>query len=246
MTAPLSLAYWETLRHLAEPLELMKFTLTYDDDLPATGNSSKPAEVYRIRNSFHDQLADLWDSHIVLRELERTARWPKVTIQREDNTRMEDLPTFKLSDYQHREPIPPLLPGQTDLCAPIKNGTCAAYRPLIRESLGLACALDIIFLRQEDPGSLVLQGGDIDGRMKTLFDALRMPSQDEEKAAGITPTVDPLECLLESDTLISDLSIKTRRLLGARTKKVHHVQLIIDVTVKVLRVFPQNQCLVGG
>ena len=80
--------------------------------------------------------------------------------------------------------------------------------------MSLSCALDIIFLRPEDPGSLVLQGGDLDGRMKTLFDALRIPSKQEEDASGITPADNPLQVLLESDTLISDLSIKTRRLLG--------------------------------
>ena len=84
MSSPGTLGYWEALRRLAEPLELMKFTLIYDGDLPSTGNSSKkPGEVARIRNCFHDQLADLWDSHIILRELERTARVPRWTFMEE-------------------------------------------------------------------------------------------------------------------------------------------------------------------
>lgn len=242
MIAPLPLSYWEALRRLAEPFELMKFTLAFDDDLPATGNKCKPSEVARIRHLFHDQLYDLWDSHIILRELARKARVPQIH-KFVEKTKTIDYSSFKLPEY--KEPIPPLEPGQIDLCAPIRNGTSVAYRPLIRESLAVACALDVLFLRQEDPGSLVLQGGDIDGRMKTLFDALRMPSKEEEAAAGLTPPADPLECLLESDTLISDLSIKTGRLLGARTRKVHAVRLVIDVTVKVLRFSPLNQCLVG-
>ena len=112
-------------------------------------------------------------------------------------------------------------------------------------SLNLACAIDILFLRHEDPGSLVLQGGDIDGRIKTLFDALRIPSEEEEKVGG-APTDNPLYCLLESDSLISDLSVRTARLLGDRTKKPHAVRLTIDITIKVLRVMDQNQCLIGG
>jgi hypothetical protein len=76
--------------------------------------------------------------------------------------------------------------------------------------------------------------------MKTLFDALRIPNQQEETASGVTPSSNPLQCLLESDTLVSDLSIKTGRLLGARCKKVHAVHLVIDVTVKILRAIPQN------
>jgi hypothetical protein len=71
-----------------------------------------------------------------------------------------------------------------------------------------------------------------------------MPTESEEKAGG-TPTADPLYCVLESDTLISDLSVKTGRLLGERTKKAHAVRLTIDVTVKVLRVRNENQCLIG-
>ena len=52
----------------------MKFTLIYDGDLPASGNSSKPAVASSIRNQLHDQLDDLWKSHVVLRQLARTAR----------------------------------------------------------------------------------------------------------------------------------------------------------------------------
>ena len=89
-----------------------------------------------------------------------------------------------------------------------------------------------------------MQGGDIDGRIKTLFDALRMPSEEEEKVGG-TPTANPLYCLLESDSLISDLSVRTARLLGDRTKKPHAVRLT-DITIKVLCVMDQNQCLIGG
>jgi len=196
------------------------------------------------RNQFHDQLADLWESHIVLRQLARTAR----TVPNPGAGYWASLenPVWSpaaLPDYN--DPIPPLIPGQIDFCAPIQVPNSAAYVPLIRKSLNLACALDILFLRHEDPGSLVLQGGDIDGRIKTLFDAFRMPSEEEEKVGG-TPTANPLYCLLESDSLISDLSVKTGRLLADRTKKAHAVRLTIDVTIKVLRVFDQNQCLIGG
>lgn len=222
----------------------MKFTLIYDGDLPSTGNHPKPSFVSRIRDGFHDQLFDLWDSHIILRQLQRTARTHlPVTGRPIPNGAVVPYTPSKLPDYNG--PIPPLKPGQTDFCAPIQVPNSATYLPLIRQSLNLACALDILFLRHEDPGALVFQGGDIDGRIKTLFDALRMPSEDEERAGGV-PTADPLYCLLESDTLISDLSVKTGRLLGDRAKKPHTVRLTIDVTVKVLRVMNENQCLIGG
>lgn len=234
---PLPLSYWISLQRLSEPLELMKFTLTYDGDLASSGNKPKPAEVGRIRNVFHDQLADLWDKHIVLRQLARTAFINATGGQvfyGFDLPPGEVLPTFA-------DAVPPPPAGTVSLCAPIAVPEVGSFVPLVRKSLYLACALDILFLRQEDPGSLVLQGGDLDGRIKTLFDALRMPTQQEAK--GDSLTADPLCCVLESDTLISDVSIKTGRLLGSRTRKVHAVQLWIDVTVKVLRVTDINQCL---
>jgi hypothetical protein len=39
--------------------------------------------------------------------------------------------------------------------------------------------LDIILLRQQAKGGLVGQGGDIDNQLKTLFEALRIPSKAE-------------------------------------------------------------------
>jgi hypothetical protein len=92
---------------------------------------------------------------------------------------------------------------------------------------------------------LMRQGGDLDGRIKTLFDALKMPDPKNEYK-GLTPTADPLYVALEDDALISDFSLKSGRLLGAATRKTHAVRLTIDITIKVLRVFEQNQCLIGG
>jgi len=224
----------------------MKFTLIYDGDLPSSGNHPKTANVSRIRNEFHDQLADLWESHVILRQLARTARTqpflgsgaygPGAANKIEFSP--NDLPTYN-------EPIPPLVDGQIDFCAPIRISDSTSYVPLVRKSLHLVCALDILFLRHEEPGSLILQGGDLDGRLKTLFDALRMPVDEKEERAGEEPTANPLYCVMESDALVSDLRVKTGRLLGQRTKKAHAVRLVIDVTVKVLRVRNENQCLIG-
>ncbi len=91
----------------------------------------------------------------------------------------------------------------------------------------------------------MLQGGDLDGRIKTLFDGLKMPQPGNDYKGGPLDA-DPLCVLLEDDSLISDISIKSGKLLGNQAKDKHAVRLTIDVTIKVLRVFEQNQCLVGG
>jgi len=135
--------------------------------------------------------------------------------------------------------------GQIDLCAAIDVPNVGHYIPLVRHSLCLACALDILFLRHEEPFNLMRQGGDLDGRIKTLFDGLKMPNP-KDKYVGLKPAADPLYVVLEDDALISDISIRSGRLLGNRAKDKHAVRLTIDVTIKVLRVFDQNQCLVGG
>jgi hypothetical protein len=141
-------------------------------------------------------------------------------------------------------PIPPVPLGHVDLCAPIPVKGSGKYLPLVRKSLHLVCAIDILFLRHEEPGSLVFQGGDIDNRIKCLFDALRVPNADEASKAP-TPTADPLFVLLEQDALISDFSVKTGRLLGNPAKKAHAVRLWMDISVKVLRVTDENMCLLS-
>ncbi len=96
-----------------------------------------------------------------------------------------------------------------------------------------------MFLRQEDPGELVLQGGDLDNRLKTLFDALRIPDGDVAQAQN------PTYCLLESDTLIDSFKVSTGRLLMSEPNHPSEVHLTIEAAIKVLRVGSWNQCLMG-
>ncbi|MGC1779489.1 MAG: hypothetical protein WBB34_16250 [Xanthobacteraceae bacterium] len=221
----------------------MKFTLIYDGDLPASGNKSKPQEASQIRNEFHHQLADLWDSHVVFRQLARTARTipnpgAGYYVGREPIWSQSKLPDWN-------DPISPLREGQTDFCAAITVPNVASFIPIVRNSLHLACAVDILFLRHEEPYNLMRQGGDLDGRIKTLFDGLKMPDP-KNQYVGLAPTAEPLYVVLEDDALISDFSIRSGRLLGNRSKDKHRVRLTIDITIKVLRVFHANECLLGG
>ena len=82
-----------------------------------------------------------------------------------------------------------------DLCAPVERGLWK-FIPLIRNSLALRAGIRIIFLRKEAPGR-VYQGGDMDNRLKTLFDALSVPNADQVVGE---PTDNPdIYCLLEDD-----------------------------------------------
>jgi hypothetical protein len=147
---------------------------------------------------------------------------------------------------EYKDDPPPLRAGQIDLAAPIPgpNGS-GAYLPIVRNSLHLACAIDILFLRHEEPGRLFEMSGDIDNRLKCFFDGLTMPNAEQEKA-GEDPIDDPLCCLLEDDKLISDFSVRTGRLLGKSAKGQYDVRIQAEITIKILRSFYANEHLLGG
>jgi hypothetical protein len=224
------------VHNLSCPRVIMRFRLVYHGRLPATGNSSKkPDKVRDIRDQFHPQLKFLWESHAALKRLKQTSivsTHPGADLGLDDSPfrAPRDLTQFPMRDYE------------TDLCAPIPaNGK--SYIPLIRQSLALNCHLGILFLRQEDPGDLVLQGGDVDNRIKTLFDALRIP--DPDSVGKYPQNADPLFCLLESDTLISGFDVDTDRLLFAKTDEESEAYLVIEVTIRVLKIGPWNMSLIG-
>jgi hypothetical protein len=128
------------------------------------------------------------------------------------------------------------------LAEPIRKNGGFGFIPIVRESLALACELDITFLRKEEPGSLVFQGGDIDGRLKTFFDALRIPDGAEIKEGkpDYMPVAQPLYCLMETDALIAGYRVRTDRLLTAPQQDIHEVHLVAEVTVRVMRVRWEN------
>jgi hypothetical protein len=244
MIASLPIAYWGALRRLAEPFELMKFTLVYDDDLPSSGSSSKAAYAAIIRNKLHVQLADLWNRDIILRTLARTARTIPNPGAGYYTGRETVWSPSELPDWTG--PVLPAREGQTDFCAPISVENVGKFIPLVRNSLYLACDLDILFLRHDDDLRILQKGGDLDNRIKTLFDGLKMPKHLDEQG-GMHLTNDPLYVLLQDDALIHSLSVRTGKLLGQEVEKQEKkVRLSIDVTIKVLRVFHANECLIGG
>jgi len=113
------------------------------------------------------------------------------------------------------------------------------FAPLVCEKMRLIAEIDITLLRPEPPGSIVTQAGDIDNRLKTLFDALRMPTATSELSKGDTPQQgeNPFFCLLEDDNLISKLTVSSDRLLKPVSDTAHVVLIIRVVTVATLRIF---------
>ena len=82
---------------------------------------------------------------------------------------------------------------------------------------------------------LIRHGGDIDNRVKTLFDALRMPSLDELPKRDVPKRgEEPFYVLLEDDALVTGFSVITDRLL-IPTASEGQVELIIHVKVSTTR-----------
>ena len=111
------------------------------------------------------------------------------------------------------------------------------FAPLVSESLGLVAELDILMLWPQPPGAIVSGGGDIDNRLKTLFDALKVPSEPTALPSGAAPSVEevPFFCLLEDDRLITRVSIETDRFLEPVTTQAE-VALFLRVGTRQIRI----------
>lgn len=132
---------------------------------------------------------------------------------------------------------PALVASKTHPLHRVIDHKMGRYRPLIRTSLELLCKLEVLFLRPGDPGQLVGPGGDIDNRMKVLFDGLSMPEPND--TGRMQSETDPIYTLMEKDSLIEECSIRTARLLTSHDDP-SYVRLVIDVTVRASRTTLEN------
>lgn len=229
----------------------MKFTLHYDGPLPSSGNRPKNAEKWEIRSKLHPQLADLWISHPALRAVEDNRHFPKrggATLTQAHHLYPGPVQrpiTGPLPlGYQTRGSQKASAPLEIlDLCESIEKGG-AWFRPLVRDSYALHCGLTIRFLRREPPGK-VYQGGDIDGRIKTLVDALTMPRYVEQVVDKTSSASAPVFCLLEDDSLVSGFQVESERLLGDTDSAADWVKLLIEVDVRVRQATIYNQSFLG-
>ena len=138
---------------------------------------------------------------------------------------------FPLSEYgKWLEPLSEK--SETSVLRP-KHGF--TFAPLICESMHAVAELDIKLLWPQAPGSIITSGGDIDNRLKTLFDALKLPSEQTALPSGATPEADetPFFCLLEDDSLIARVNVDADRLLEDATDSAE-VVLLIRVTTRNL------------
>lgn len=229
-------------------LPLMKFTLTYDGKLPSAGNgSNKVLPKWKIRQHFHPQFEELWEINPVLKEWESGRMFPVAggTLTQTHHTYEGPVLNYPLILRKGQQAVGRVgnADGEIiDLWAPIVVGG-RTFLPIVRNSLALTCSLDILFMRREAPGK-VYQGGDLDNRVKTLLDALSVPKDANHIVKG-EESGSPIYCLLEDDSLLTGLSVKTERLLGGERSDQSEVRLIINVDVRVSNARIYNQSFLG-
>ena len=218
----------------------MEFRPIYKGPLPAekykdkgtsgSGAVGKAEAKHGLRKYFHLQLRELWQQDPGLREQATTYFHRSVTPQN-----YADYPGPGVVQFRPAMPGAPGAKKYIDLLADA-NVAFNNHRfvPLVSEKGGFTCSLDILFLRRDDPGSLVGNQGDIDNRMKVLFDGLRMPTRVEELGGlPIDADKDPFFTLLEDDRHITKVSVTTDRLITplGPNEKIGDVLLVIHVTM---------------
>jgi hypothetical protein len=106
------------------------------------------------------------------------------------------------------------------------------FAPLVTQRLNLYVELSVLLFRQQPRGALITDGGDIDNRLKTLLDGLRVPhgSMEGRTELPADPDPKPFFCLLEDDSLVSKVSVESEQLL--RPARPEEVVAIIAVHVK--------------
>lgn len=120
-------------------------------------------------------------------------------------------------------------PNPDDYCVLRELGPFT-FAPLVTAQMYGIAELSLVLLRPEAPGGLITQGGDLDNRLKTLFDSLTMPRHANAIPVDIDPSniPNPFLCLLEDDNLVTSLHVRTEQLLEPQIPNG-----VVDLTIHV-------------
>jgi hypothetical protein len=184
----------------------MRFRLVYEGSLPSDGS---PKDKHAIRRQLHGQLKELWTQHEALKVIS--------------------------DHYEGMLPNanePGWSPGIGLRQIASQHARCGfEFVPLVSSRFRLVCSIGILFLRRENPGAVV-SGGDIDNRLKTLFDGLCVPNCDQVVGE---PEADekPMFCLLEDDRLVTEVRVTTDRLLSPLGEGQSRADVLLIISVEL-------------
>ena len=196
----------------------MEFRLTYhgplystQSDTPQHQQDRRSGHKHAIRGVFHKQLRRLWE----------------ITPYLSNPEGVPHLRTFQRASGDGNEP-------HTVERLSTKHALFGFnFVPLVTYDMDLLCGLDILFLRPDKPGH-VMWAGDLDNRIKTLIDALRIPKANERyDQMAPAPDERPFFCLLEEDELVSKIAVESDQLLEFESPgQMDEVRLVITVRIR--------------
>lgn len=209
--------------------DVLEFRLLYQGLLlGASRNDTRVDMKHRMRLQFHKQLMRLWDTKFPLK-----ARKERQFIRQPINLTSHANPEDAFVSY-HKT------------LADKFSYHGYSFIPIVTDDLFLTCSLEILFLRPEEH-SLLVEGGDIDNRIKTVFDALRMPTvaetSDLKGKYPPTPDTTPMYCLMQDDKLVAEIKVTADQLLllpESRELNANDVFLVVQVRVKPTRLTNGN------
>jgi hypothetical protein len=107
------------------------------------------------------------------------------------------------------------------------------FVPLVKKE-HFACALNILLLRRQQPYRAFEPVGDLDGRIKTLIDGLRMPHAAQE-IGNNKPAEDenPFFCLMDDDSAIFSFRVTVDRLLVPPQPQEAHKNIVALIDIRV-------------
>ena len=119
-----------------------------------------------------------------------------------------------------------------------------AWTPLVSYDHDLTCELEIEWFRREAPGGIV-GGGDLDNRLKTLLDGLRMPMTETE-AGGARSEGSPRRlCLLDDDKRVRAFSVRTYELLDEPRANEGRAAVELFIHVTIVPLSPNTNMNIG-
>ncbi len=193
---------------------LMRFRLTYDGPLKSSQPTHKSEDAngqfrdrraehkHDIRRKMHEQLKQLWATNKFLQILiapnSHITQLPPSAgmVWGEDPSIRRPMATVLSEAYSHHR----------------EHGY--GYVPLAREEIYLECSLRVLCLRR-DHHDAVLPARDIDNRIKTLIDALTMPSLrqgvplKDGKPRIASDDEKPFFVLMDDDRRVTHLEVET-------------------------------------
>jgi hypothetical protein len=107
-----------------------------------------------------------------------------------------------------------------------------SFQPTIYQRCA-TCELDIMILSRSKPGSLI-HDGDLDNRLKNLFDALRLPKLNELPDNLEEDQNTTFEVLLEDDRSITDFRVRSATLLIPKRpdEPLCYAEITIEVKIR--------------